>query len=108
MKVWSAILVICFSLICSAQTNNIVPPPSSQMVSNIILMTEHKVSDQVILAYIQSQKETNQSVKIIQKPAAKQIDVEGYDFFYWNYLYPRTLRYRYQMFYPYEKGIYPR
>jgi hypothetical protein len=107
MKVWLVILMTMFSLSCLAQTNttNVVstPPASSQLASNIISMTQNKVSDQVILAYIQTQAQAQKEVKPVQ--VVKQFDPESYDFFYWNYLYPRTLRYRYQMLAPYGYGI---
>lgn len=102
MKVWLVILMMMFSLSCLAQTNNspVAPVPQpSLLASNIISMTQNKVSDQVILAYIQTQAQAQKEVKPVQ--VVKQIDPESYDFFYWNYLYPRTLRYRYQMLAPY-------
>ena len=97
MKRWAVILLLCFSLSCLAQTNtNSVVLPSSQLVSNIVTLSQNKVSDKVIIEFIRAQKETP---KIVTNAPVRQVDVEGYDFFYWNYLYPRTLRYRYDTLY---------
>lgn len=104
---WIAILFVTFSLTSIAQTNilmNTQVGVSSQLVSNIILMSQHKVSDEVILAFIQNQKEILKPEESSKEPLiATPFNPKSYNFFYWNYLYPRTLRYRYRMLYPYRQ-----
>ena len=72
---------------------------NSLSVSNIITLKEAGLSDAVIIEMIKNQPR----LITIQRPPVRQIDIESYDFYWNNYLYPRTLRYRYQMLSPYRR-----
>lgn len=103
MKKWAAILMLCFSLSCLAQTNltNVVSSPSS-MVSNIIALKQANVSDAVIITYLRTQlRQIPVPVNPPPAPKVRVIDPDSYEYFYRYYLYPRTLRYQYQLFRPY-------
>jgi hypothetical protein len=61
-------------------------------VSEIIQMKTNGVSDAVMISLINSR--TNTSPSIINKTI---IDPESYDFFWSNYLYPRTIQYQHRV-----------
>jgi len=76
MKLYVAIFLLCFySLYCYPQSStNVVQP--NLLVSNIILLSQNNVDKEVILAYIQFQKSTE------NKQSVKTFNPESYDFFY--------------------------
>lgn len=92
-------LVLTFLLCITCYSQNL-------NITNIIELKKNGLSDEVIIAYIKSQQTVQKVLPITSQVNTNngiKIDPESYGYFYTHYLYPRTLRYKYQVLSPYVK-----
>ena len=91
----SVCLLLSIGCLAADSTNKTTNVVSSTLVSEIISLKTNGVSDAVIIAYIQNQKEKSKYTETI--------NIESYEFFVNHYLRPRALEYAYRKLSPYRK-----